>query len=295
MAPRTTPYCPSCNMTVDPSATFCNHCGRALPTQFLPTSRTPASQWSLHFLVITVVTLGIMIGIVGVIWSRSTRDTIQGESLQTSTPSIASIIPTLTPDGRIFNVISHANHVYPYAGGIDNPYALNMDHNPLSGGFTQRDHYGHPLPTATTPPSGVSRLTINNKDDLISYRLNYDLPSTYPGYAGFSLQFDTDQDISKYKFLVIELEFKDKNTTCGLFLEDGTGNKGEILSGLGVIYSDGISVTTTGNRQIITINLRNNYKNISKEMIRQIGFEIRTEFSNGSGWFEVYRVELVHE
>lgn len=72
MAPRTARRCPHCDAAIDPSAPFCDQCGNTLPatgsTQILP--KPSARQSSPLLWVITVTVIGVVIGLVGVVWSR---------------------------------------------------------------------------------------------------------------------------------------------------------------------------------------------------------------------------------
>ena len=74
MTPRTAHHCPHCCAVIDPSATFCNHCGHTLPaigaTKPLPPTRPSMQRGSPILWGITIAVLGVVLGLVGVLWSR---------------------------------------------------------------------------------------------------------------------------------------------------------------------------------------------------------------------------------
>ena len=89
MAPRTARRCPHCDTAIEPSATFCSHCGNTLPalgaTQMLPPTRTSVQRGSPLLWVITIAVLGVVLGLVGVLWSR------------VASPATVGMITTITP------------------------------------------------------------------------------------------------------------------------------------------------------------------------------------------------------
>jgi len=95
MAPRTDRRCPRCNAAIDPSAPFCDQCGNILPatgsTQILP---KPSARRSSPLLwVITVTVIGVVIGLVGVVWSRVAQP---ATVIMLVTSSVPTTIPTAT-------------------------------------------------------------------------------------------------------------------------------------------------------------------------------------------------------
>jgi len=104
MAPRTARRCPHCDTAIEPSATFCSHCGNTLPalgaTQMLPPTRTSVPRGSPLLWVITIAVLGVVLGLVGVLWSRVASPATVGmiTTIPTPLPSTGSpeLIPTTT-------------------------------------------------------------------------------------------------------------------------------------------------------------------------------------------------------
>lgn len=90
MPPRTARRCPHCDAAIDPSATFCDQCGNTLPatgsTQILP---KPSARRSSPLLwVVTIAVIGVVIGLVGVVWSRVSQPTTVVMLVTSSVPSV---------------------------------------------------------------------------------------------------------------------------------------------------------------------------------------------------------------
>jgi len=77
MAPRTARRCPYCDVAIDSSATFCDQCGKTLPatgsTHLLTTLPSPTRRSSPLLWVITITVFGVVLGLVGVLWSQASR------------------------------------------------------------------------------------------------------------------------------------------------------------------------------------------------------------------------------
>ena len=102
MAPRTTRHCPHCDTAIESSATFCTHCGQTLPalgaTHLLPPTRSSVPRGSPLLWVITIGVLGVVLGLVGVLWSRVAQPTTVS---MLATSGVPAAIPTANDMVRI--------------------------------------------------------------------------------------------------------------------------------------------------------------------------------------------------
>ena len=100
MAPRTARRCPYCDAAVDHSATFCDQCGNTIPaigaTQILPVDRPPTYRGSPIQWVITIVVIGVVLGLGGVMWSRLSQGSSTVVNVAIATP-MASATLDLSP------------------------------------------------------------------------------------------------------------------------------------------------------------------------------------------------------
>jgi len=140
MAPRTARRCPYCDTAIEPSATFCSHCGNTLPaigaTQMLPPTRTSVQRGSPLLWVITIAVLGVVLGLVGVLWSQTSRRTLPDAPvviIVTATPqATTALMPRETDIPAPLNT-----SVLPTIPSVPTP--MNSISSPLIGLIPFRD------------------------------------------------------------------------------------------------------------------------------------------------------------
>ena len=165
MTPRTTRRCPYCNAMIDPSATFCDQCGNTLlaigSTQLLPTPQPPTRRSSPLLWVITVVVIGVLLGLGGVLWSQASR--LSSTVVVIATPSGSSVVPAtaarITSACLVPNVIGQdqgAAEGLIIGAGLQPVKSTTYDPNIPVGGVISQD-----------PPSGTERNPCQGKVTIV--------------------------------------------------------------------------------------------------------------------------------
>jgi hypothetical protein len=104
-------------------------------------------------------------------------------------------------------------------------------------------------------------------------------------------KFSEPQDLSKYKYVKIEMSFEDEQTNCVLSITD-IGNNTKNFNVGPTISPDNNSIDVSVNRGVYAfkIPLDDGMNPVNRRVIQQITWNVSTEFSKGAHSFIVLDV-----
>lgn len=174
------------------------------------------------------------------------------------------VAATPTPDPNVLDVLKVNDTVFAF-GGVDE-------------GLT-----------------GLGTLSfLTNRPDS-GYRFDYTIPDQTKGYAGFVFRFSKATDLTEYRTIELEISF-DEGSVCDIFMRDDTQNKNVQYLRLGdreLVNGSGVQETRTENRRFITTPLKDNFKEVNKQRVKEIGFNANSDFVTGTHGLIVHSLRFV--
>ena len=144
------------------------------------------------------------------------------------------------------------------------------------------------LPLSVFSYSGESDINVNkgfgrlsvliNDKSVTGYKLDYNISEDGFSYAGLSFQFLEPQDLTRYNYIELTINFGDNESRCSFFMEDITNKQHGINIGRDIIMTNDITVRSNGENQIIRIPIRQ-FNSINQERVNQIGFNVTSDIS----------------
>ena len=148
----------------------------------------------------------------------------------------------------------------------------------------------------TTDYKGIGILTVNrNGRSGTSYELEYRLPppDEGPGYAGLSLTFEKPQDWTAYKFIEVTITLGDDQARCDIGIKDLATKANYVRLGDREWYGSDTSVTITGDTHQVTLPFKTRFEDVDLKFVKEIVFNIGSDFSDGDHSFTVDSLSLV--
>ena len=125
-----------------------------------------------------------------------------------------------------------------------------------------------------------------NRDSLLSYQLDYGIPSQDNGWAGFYIDFTQPVDLSRYRAVQFQIQSGDDQARVKLIIKDNARNEWAIL--LDQVYIKG----TFTDPQTVTIPLQK-FEAVTLDHVKNIVFHADSDFIRGEHWVRISNLVFI--
>jgi hypothetical protein len=145
-----------------------------------------------------------------------------------------------------------------------------------------------------TANRGSARLTVSYDAEAgIDYIVDYSLPDSGEGNAGIAFKFFEPYDVrgydlAGYKFIEVAISFGDEQAGCELFIKDVSDKTDAVLLNNNV-------VNLSQQNGAIRLTLSDDFDAVNLKVIKEIGCNAKTAFSQGKHVFTITGIRFIKE